>query len=59
MSEVIFLAIAASAGAFKIIAIMVGIVWAFRSLLTRQGVPLKYRYSTIELPYRSSAVTGK
>lgn len=53
MSEFLFLAIAASAGAFKVIAIIIGIVWAFRSLLTQRGAPLKYKYSRTELPYRS------
>ena len=53
MTEAIFLAIAASAGALKIAAIMIAIVWAFRSLLNQHSVPLHYRYSRIELPYRS------
>jgi hypothetical protein len=53
MSEIIFLTIAASAGAFKAIAIVIGIVWAFRSLMTQHGAPLKYRYARTELPYRS------
>ena len=53
MSEILFLAIAALAGAFKVIAILVGIVWAFRSLLTQRSAPVKYQYSRTELPYRS------
>ena len=53
MSEILFLAIAALAGAFKVIAIVIGIIWAFRSLLTQRGAPVKYRHSRTELPYRS------
>jgi hypothetical protein len=52
MTEVLFLTIAASAGAFKVIAILIGIVWAYRSFLTQHGAQLKYRYSRTELPYR-------
>jgi hypothetical protein len=52
MTEILFLAIAASAGAFKAIAILIGIVWAFRSLLTEHSAQLKYRHSRTELPYR-------
>jgi hypothetical protein len=53
MGEILFLAIAASAGAFKVLAIVFGIIWAYRSLLTQNGAPLDYRYSHTELPYRS------
>jgi hypothetical protein len=52
MNEVIFLGIAASAGAFKITAIMIAIVWASRSLFSLKGATLKYRHSNIVLPYR-------
>ena len=53
MSEIIFLTIAASAAAFKAVAIMIGIIWAVRTLLTQHGAPLKYRYSRTELPFLS------
>ena len=53
MIEIIFLTIAASAAAFKAAAIMIGLVWAFRTLLTQHGAPLKYRHSSSELPYQS------
>ena len=52
MSEILFLAIAGSAAAFKVIAIVIGITWAFRSLLAERAAPLKYRYSRATLPYR-------
>jgi hypothetical protein len=52
MNELIFLTVAAVAGAFKVIAISVGIVWAFRSLLSAQSAPLEYRYTHAELPFR-------
>ncbi|MGB5276654.1 MAG: hypothetical protein WBO73_04015 [Gammaproteobacteria bacterium] len=52
MSELIFLAIAALAGAFKVIAILIGIVWAFRSLLSAHSIPLAYRHTHAELPFR-------
>ncbi len=52
MNEILFLTIVASAGAFKAIAIMIGIVWAFRCLLTQQAAPLKFRYTRAELPFR-------
>ena len=52
MSELIFLTVAAVAGAFKLIAILLGIVWAFRSLLSAHSVPLEYRYTHAELPFR-------
>ena len=56
MIEVIALTIAASAAAFKAIAIIIGIIWAFRSLLTQTGAPLEYRHTHSELPYRSGVV---
>jgi hypothetical protein len=52
MAEILFLTIAASAGAFKAVAILLGIIWALRSLLTQRSAPLKYRYSRTELPFR-------
>ena len=59
MSEVVFLAIAASAGAIKITAIMIGIVWALRSILNQHSAPLRYHYSSGELPYRSWIARSK
>lgn len=53
MSEVIFLAIAAAAGTLKIAAVMLAVVWAFRSLFSQHSAPIRYRYSSIELPFRS------
>ena len=52
MSEVMFLALAATAAAFKAIATIVGIIRAFRCLLTQHGAPLNYRYARTEPPYR-------
>lgn len=56
MSEILFLAITASAAAFKVIAIVLGITWAFRSLLSERAAPLKYRYSRTALPYRPCSI---
>ena len=53
MSEIVFLTIAASAAAFKAVAIVIGIVWAFRNLLTQHTVPLVYRYTRAQIPYLS------
>jgi hypothetical protein len=53
MSELIFLAIATMAAAFKILAIIIGLVWAFRQLLSEQSATLDYRYTHTEIPYRS------
>ena len=50
MSEIIFLTIAALAAAFKAIAILIGIIWGFRSLLN-QHAPLNYRYTHAKIPY--------
>ena len=51
MSEIVFLTTAASAAAFKAVAIMIGIIWAVRILFTEHGAPLEFRYSRTELPY--------
>ena len=53
MSEIVFLIIAASAAAFKAFAIVIGVVWAFRSLLTQHAAPLNYRYTRAKIPYLS------
>jgi hypothetical protein len=50
MSEIVFLIIAGSAAAFKAVAIVIGIIWAFRSLLN-QHAPLNYRYTHAKIPY--------
>ena len=52
MSETVFLIIAALAAAFKAVAIVIGIIWAFRSLLN-QHAPLNYRYTHAKIPYLS------
>jgi hypothetical protein len=52
MSELIFLAIAATAAALKVLAIIVGLVWGFRRLLSEHGAALNYRYTHAEIPYR-------
>jgi len=59
MSEIVFLTIAASAAAFKAVAIVIGIIWAVRSLLTQHGAPLKYRYTRTEIPYLSDYVSRR
>jgi hypothetical protein len=53
MSEIVFLTIAASAAVFKAVAIVIGIVWAFRNLLTQNAAPLVYRNTRVQLPYLS------
>jgi hypothetical protein len=53
MNETIFLAIAVSAAVFKAVAIVIGVVWAFRSLLTQQAAPAVYRHTRVDLPYLS------
>ncbi len=45
MGEILFLGIAASAGAFKVIAIVVGLIWVVRSLLKQNAVPVDYRHT--------------
>lgn len=52
MSETVFLMIASFAAAFKAVAIVIGIIWAFRSLLN-QHAPLNYRYTHAKIPYLS------
>jgi hypothetical protein len=52
MGELIFLAIATMAAAFKVLAIIIGLVWAFRHLLSEQSATLDYRYTHTEIPYR-------
>ena len=52
MSEIVFLIIAALAVAFKAVAIVIGIIWAFCSLLN-QHAPLNYRYTHARIPYLS------
>ena len=56
MSEIVFLAIAASAAVFKAVAIIIGVVWAFRSLLTQHAAPLAYRHTRAALPYLSGII---
>ena len=53
MVETIFLLIAALAAAFKAGAILIGVVWAFRSLLSQQSARLDYRYTHAKIPYLS------
>lgn len=53
MSEIVFLTIAASAAIFKAVAILIGVVWAFRSLLSQHGVLFVYPHTRAELPYLS------
>ena len=52
MSELIFLGIATMAAAFKVLAIVIGLVWAFRYLLSEQGADMNYRYTHVKIPYR-------
>jgi hypothetical protein len=52
MSELIFLGIATMAAAFKVLAIVIGLVWAFRYLLSEQNADLNYRYTHAKIPYR-------
>jgi hypothetical protein len=52
MSEIIFLSIAAAAAAFKVLAIVIGMVWAFRHLMTAHSAPLDYRYTHVKIPFR-------
>jgi hypothetical protein len=44
MSETVFLTIAASAAVFKAVAIVIGMIWAYRSLLIQHAAPLDYRH---------------
>jgi hypothetical protein len=52
MSELVFIAITAMAAAFKVLAIIIGLVWGFRQLLSEHGAALNYRYTHTEIPYR-------
>jgi hypothetical protein len=52
MSELIFLAIAAMAAAFKVLAIIIGLIWAYRHLLSEDSATLNYRYTHAEIPNR-------
>lgn len=52
MSELIFLSIAAMAAAFKLLAIVIGMVWAFRHLMTAHSAPLNYRHTDVKIPFR-------
>lgn len=54
MSEFAFLAIAAMAAAFKGLAIIFGLMWAFRHLLSDRYAPLDYRHTHAQIPYRPS-----
>jgi hypothetical protein len=56
MTEMIFLGIAGAAGAFKALAILVGVVWAFRGILMQRSAQLDYRYTHAELPFRHQTV---
>ena len=56
MSEIMFLAIAVSAAVFKAVAIVIGLVWAFRSLLNQHAAPFVYRHTRAELPYLTGIV---
>jgi len=53
MSEFVFLAIAAAAATFKVLAIIIGLVWGFKHLLSAHSVPLSYRHTHAEIPFRS------
>jgi hypothetical protein len=53
MTELAFLGLAAVAGAFKLTAIAIGVIWAFQSLSMREA-PLIYRRSRTRLPFRSA-----
>ena len=54
MNELIYLTIAGAAAAFKIAAILFGVIWAFQNILSKRGLPLSYRYTHAVIPYRSS-----
>ena len=54
MSELAFLAIAAMAAAFKGLAIIFGLLWAFRHLLSDETATLDYRHTHAQIPYRPS-----
>jgi hypothetical protein len=54
MSELAFLAIAAVAAAFKALAIIFGLLWVFRHLISDTYAPLNYRHTHTQIPYRPS-----
>jgi len=58
MSEIIFLGIAAIAATFKALAIIIGLTWAFRHLLSARSAPLNYRHTHAEIPFRSGIKHG-
>ena len=51
MSEIVFLSIAALAAALKAMAVIVGLLWAFRRLAAGTA-PVAYRCTRAELPFR-------
>ena len=53
MSELAFLAIAAMAATFKGVAIIFGLLWAFRHFADKYA-PLDYRHTHAQIPYRPS-----
>jgi hypothetical protein len=54
MSELFFLGLAGTAAVFKIGAILLGIIWAFHSLLSARSIPLNYRHTTVKIPFQSN-----
>ena len=58
MSEILFLGIAAIAAAFKALAIIIGLIWAFRHLLSAHSAPLNYRHTRADIPFRSGIRHG-
>ena len=52
MSEIVFLAIAALAATFKVLAIIIGLVLAFSHLLSAYSVKLHYRHTQAAIPFR-------
>ncbi|MGD2160839.1 MAG: hypothetical protein PVG12_09080 [Gammaproteobacteria bacterium] len=52
MSELFFLGIAGAAAVFKVAAILVGVIWAFHSLLSAHSIPLNYRHTRAEITFR-------
>jgi len=52
MSELIFLGVAAVAAAFKVLAIIIGLVWGYKQLLSAHSVPLSYQHTHAQIPFR-------
>ena len=52
MGELFFLGIAGAAAVFKVTAILVGVIWAFHSLLSARSIPLNYRHTRAEIPFQ-------